>query len=303
MTEKATEQRETGFDQLLAYTLPDRDTRGRSVRLGPVLDDILAAHSYPPAIKHVLAEALVLTALMGSLLKETGDQLTLQAQSQGGVISLMVCDYREGELRGYVQYDADAFDEMGATPALPSLFGNGYLAITFDIATNGQRYQGIVPMEGESLSAAVESYFAQSEQVPTLIRTAVNSSAEGCVGGGMLLQYMPDGEEGRERLHTRTDPIDPSWEHVTVLAGTLRPDELIDPDITLETLIWRLFHEEDEIRIECGPSLTKGCRCTEAHFEEVLSRFSKEDRREMKDDDGVILVDCAFCSRKFPIQD
>ena len=167
---------ETVLDQLLGFTIPARDSRGRAVRLGPVLDSILAAHAYPPALKHCLAEALVLTALMGSLLQDEDDQLTIQAQAKGGLITLLVCDFRNGELRGYIEHGDAAEGNEGANGSLQSLFGEGYLAITFDIAATGKRYQGIVPLEGASLSEAVESYFAQSEQVPTLVRTAINSS-------------------------------------------------------------------------------------------------------------------------------
>lgn len=291
----------TGFDQILAFTIPERDCRGRMVRLGPVLDEVLGAHDYPPAVKHVLAEALVLAALMGGLLKERDDQLTIQAVSEGGVISLLVCDYRNGELRGYLSHDPAEFDRLGAQPTLSELFGQGYLAITFDIPTSDQRYQGLVPLEGASLTEAVEAYFAQSEQVPTLIRTAVKSGASGNVAGGMLIQHLPDGEEGRERLHVRFD--EPEWEHVSILGASLRPEEIIEQSLSLEELVWRLYHEETEVRVAQGEKLRRGCRCTVAHFEEVLARFPKEERRDMVNEDGVILVDCAFCSRQFPILD
>lgn len=291
----------TGFDRLLHFTIPDRNARGRFVRLGPVLDRILAAHAYPPALKHLLAEALVLTALMGGLLKREGSQLTMQAQTDGGIVELLVCDYRDGELRGYVKHDAERLAALGANPSLRALFGKGHLAITFELTETGQRYQGIVPLEGDSLAQAVESYFAQSEQVPTLIRTAVSAGPRGCVAGGLLVQHMADGEEGRERLHARMDH--PEWEHVAILAGSVRHEELVDPDLSPEALIWRLYHEEREVRVQPSALLSRGCRCSVVHFEEVLSRFPKEDRREMRDENGVILVDCAFCSKEFPIQD
>ena len=301
MADNTASQPETGFDRLLAFTIPDRDCRGRIVRLGPVLDEILGAHDYPPALKHLLAEALLVTALMGGLLKEEEDQLTLQAQTEGGVVSLLVCDYRNGELRGYVQYDRELFDELGADTSLHRLFGEGFLAITFDIAKNGQRYQGVVPLEGETLAQAVEAYFAQSEQLPTMIATAVHSNPSSCVASGMLVQHLPDGEEGRDRLHTRLDH--PEWEHVAIMARSLRDEELLDESLTLEALIWRLYHEEREVRVERGLPISRGCRCTVAHFEEVLARFPKDDRREMANEDGIILVDCAFCSKQFPIID
>lgn len=291
---------ETAYDRLLQFTVPDRDARGRMVRLGPVLDEILSAHAYPGAIRNLLAEALVLTALLGSLLKDDAGQLTMQAQTQDGVVDLLACDYRGGELRGYVRHDRARLDELGPNPSLHSLFGDGYLAITFDLATTGQRYQGIVPLEGTSLAEACESYFWQSEQVPTLIRVGTGVEGGQCVAGGLLIQHLPEGEEGRERLHARLDH--PEWGHVSVMAGTVRRDELVDPTLGLESVLWRLFHEEREVRVEQAAVLVKGCRCTSEYYHDVLSRFSPEDREDMKDEQGKILVDCAFCSKIFPIE-
>lgn len=290
---------QTGFDRVLSFTIPERNARGRVVRLGPVLETILSAHDYPPPIKHVLAEALVLTALLGSLLKDEEGQLTMQAQTESGIVDLLVCDYRAGEVRGYVRHDAERLAALGANPSLTALFGQGYLAITFDLATTDQRYQGIVPLEGDSLSQAVESYFLQSEQIPTLARVAVRSDGQGCVGGGLLVQHLPEGEEGRERLHVQLDH--PEWEHVAALAGSIRHDELVGPDLSLEMLAWRLFHEESEVRVQAGKALSRGCRCSVAHFAAVLGRFPESERVEMRNEAGVIVVDCEFCSRLFEI--
>src|SRR6188508_2174474 len=142
----------TGNDWLVSFTIPGCHARGRIVRLGAVLDRILAAHDYPHPIQQLLSEALVLTALMGGLLKREGSQLTMQAQTKGGVVELLVCDYRDGELRGYVQHDPTRLADFGDEPSLQDLFGGGHLAITFDLAANNQRYQGVVPLEGRSLS-------------------------------------------------------------------------------------------------------------------------------------------------------
>ena len=303
MSEAAAVPPETGFDRILRFTLPDRHARGRIVRLGPVLDEILSAHAYPASIKHLLAEALALAALLGSLLKgnddDTGGQLTLQAQTEDGAVKLLVCDFRDGELRGYVQHDADKVAALGANPPLFALFGKGYLAITFDIGATGKRYQGIVPLEGASLAEACEAYFAQSEQVPTLIRVAVRSGPGGCVAGGLLVQHLAEGEEGRERLHVRLDH--PEWEHVAVLGASIRHDELVDPRLGLESIAWRLFHEEREVRVDPGQALTRGCRCTIEHYRSVIARFPPDEIAEMRNDDGVIVVDCAFCSKDFAI--
>jgi len=294
-----TEPAETFSDRLLHFTLPARDARGRAVRIDSVVDEILSAHDYPPAITHLLAEALVLATLLGSLLKHNEGQLTMQAQTEAGVVKLLVCDYRAGELRGYVDFDRERFGELGANPTLSALFGKGYLAITFDLPGENGRYQGIVPLEGETLSAACEAYFLQSEQLPTLIRVGARHDAQGCIAGGILIQHLPDGEEGRERLHARLDH--PEWEHVAILAGTTRYDELVDRQLSLEAIVWRLFHEEDEVRVEQGAQLVRGCRCSAEHYSDVIRRFPEEERVDMRDDDGIIRVDCAFCSKIFPI--
>jgi molecular chaperone Hsp33 len=293
-----TNRSEVTIDAAIGFALPARHARGRLVRLGPVLDEILSAHDYPAPIARILAEALVLTALLGATLKQAGGQLTLQAQTESGVIDLFVADFRGGELRGYVRFDAERLAEQPAQPSLFALFGKGYLAITFDQALSGERYQGIVPLEGGSLAEAAEGFFGQSEQIPSLVRIALD--AGGRVAGGVLLQHLPEGEEGRERLHTRLDH--PEWSHVRILAETIRPDELTDPALPLESLLWRLFHDEEEIRILPSTPLARGCRCDYDHVRGVLARFGPEERAEMVDEDGFISVDCEFCSRIFPVR-
>ena len=289
----------TDIDRTLGFTINGRSARGRVARLGPVLDTVLAAHDYPPAIERLLAEALVLAALFGALLKDSNGQMTLQAQTEAGIVDLLVCDYRGGELRGYVRHDADRLAEGPVDPSLFALFGKGYLAITFDQSATGERYQGIVPLDGGSLAEAAESYFAQSEQIPSMVRIAFEKRAGVRIAGGLLLQHLPEGEDGRERLHTRLDH--PDWDHVAAMGMTLGPDELLDRALPLETIVWRLFNEEDEIRVLGGASLTRGCRCDRAHIESVLAQFPADERAAMADETGTIGVDCAFCSITFPI--
>jgi molecular chaperone Hsp33 len=289
----------TNLDAALGVTVPARHARGRAARIGPSLNAILSAHAYPQPIERMLAEALVLTALLGSLLKDPGGQLTLQAQTQGGVIDLLVCDYKGGELRGYVRHDPVKLADAAHAPTLKTLFGEGYLAITFDQPATDERYQGIVPLEGESLGAAAQSYFTQSEQIPSIVRLAADKGEGGWVAGGILFQHLPEGEEGRERLHTRLDH--PDWDHVAVLAGSVRADELVDPALALDALVWRLFHEEAEVRVLAGAPLTRGCRCDPDYVRSVIARFPEEEREEMKDETGVIRVNCEFCSTSFPL--
>jgi molecular chaperone Hsp33 len=290
------EQSETLSNQPLRFSIPTRDARGRLVRLDDVLGEILAAHAYPPVIERTLAEALVLTALLGASLKEPGSQLTLQTQTEKGAIRLLACDYKDGALRGYAQFDAATAAALPQNATLLGIFGQGYLAITFDrmkpASEGGGRYQGIVPLEGETLADAAQNYFVQSEQIPTFIRVAVDHVDGRCVAGGLLVQHLPEGEEGRERLHVRLDH--PEWEHIAVMSSTIAAAEL-------EEIVWRLFHEEKEVRIEQGDLLSKGCRCDPVHIRDVIAKFPATDRAEMADDAGDIVVDCEFCSRRFPI--
>jgi molecular chaperone Hsp33 len=290
---------ELSTDVALGVTIPVRHARGRVARIGPVLDEVLANHCYPPLIEKLLAEALVLTALLGSQLKDPTGQTTLQAQTENGVVDLLVCDYLGGALRGYVRHDADRLAEAGPNPSLFSLFGKGYLAITFDQPATDERYQGIVPLEGASLAEAAQSYFTQSEQIPSIVRLAAEKRADGWSAGGLLFQHLPEGEEGRDRLHTRLDH--PDWPHVATLAGSVKAEELTDPALALDDLVWRLFHEEEEVRTLPPLRLARGCRCDPDYVRSVIARFPVEEQAAMVGEDGLIRVDCAFCSTSFPI--
>jgi len=288
------------LDRTLGFTLPDRHARGRITRLGPVLNEILSAHAYPDPIERLLAEALTLTALLGSTLKQDGGQMTLQAQTQGGIVKLLVCDYKKGELRGYVQFDAERLAQLGKNPSVYALFNRGHLAITFDQETTKERYQGIVPLDGDTIAQAAESYFLQSEQIPSLVRIGLGRDADGKrIAGGIFLQHLPEGEVGRERLHTRLDH--PEWEHVAALGSTMGADELADPALPLQTLVWRLFNEESEVRILADTELSRGCRCDPDYIAQVLGKFPEAERASMADENGIISVDCAFCSKQFPV--
>ncbi len=287
-------------DRALGFAVPARDARGRLVRLDASLNAILSAHDYPAPLARLLGEALVLTALLGATLRDgAGGGLTMQAQAGGGAVDLLVCDYHAGQLRGYLRV-ADA-DKAVDGVDLPTLFGGGHLAITLDPTEASERYQGIVPLEGASLTAAVEDYFRNSEQLPTLVRAAVTGdAATGWSAGGMLLQYLPKGEIGGERHIIRDDsgPELADWQHMRVLAGTVTPAELTDPALSFETLLWRLFHEE-EVRIAETVAPSRGCRCSAVHVRDVLARFPAEELATMRRDDGTIGVDCQFCARTF----
>jgi molecular chaperone Hsp33 len=211
----------------------------------------------------------------------------------------MVCDYVAGELRGYIRHDRERLADVGPNPSLQTLFGKGYLAITFDHPVMKERYQGIVPLEGESLGLAAQSFFAQSEQIPSIVRLAAAKHDGHWIAGGLLLQHLPEGEEGRERLHTRLDH--PDWPHVAILAGSVKAEELTDPTLPLDDIVWRLFHEEDEVRTLGTLALTRGCRCDPDYVRSVIARFPADERDEMVGEDGFIRVDCEFCSSSFAI--
>src|SRR5258705_3055876 len=233
-------------DVVLGVTIPSRDGLDRIAARGPLFDAVRANHGYPPLIEKLLAEALTLTALLGALLKEPQGQMTLQAQTQGGIVDLMVCDFRAGELRGYVRYDRERLADASMNPVLKELFGDGYLAITFDQPKSEERYQGIVPLEGKDLAEAAQSYFAQSEQIPSIVRLAAEKRDGHWITGGLLFQHLPEGEEGLDRLHTRLKH--PAWTHFSFLSGSAKADELTDPTLPLVYLLCLLFTHYQEIK-------------------------------------------------------
>lgn len=297
-------------DRLLGFTIPRRDARGRAVRLGPALNEILRAHDYPRPLARLLAEALALTAMLGSMLRPKdpalGDaqrpgQVTMQAMAEGGPVTMMVTDWRDGELRGYLQQAEGA--ELVDTHDLQALFGKGYLAITLEQTATEERYQGIVPLQGESLAEAASGYFEGSEQLPTLVRLTAGPSPEGgWAAGGLMVQYLPRGEVGGERLGVSGDKpkLPPDWEHVSTLAATITEDELLDETLPLENILWRLFNE-DEVRVTPAIMLSRGCRCSVEHIRQVLESFPESERVDMRGADGLIGVDCQFCSRLFKV--
>jgi molecular chaperone Hsp33 len=289
-------------DRSIGFTVAARNVRGRIIRLDAALNAVLTAHAYPAPLARLLAESLTVTALLGATLRpgmaSDDGQLTLQAQAKGGAIDLLVCDYRAGEVRGYLSFDTAAEFDDGMT--LPDLFGTGHLAITLDQTASAERYQGIVPLEGATLAHAIEGYFVNSEQLPTMIRLAVGGSAEaGWLAGGVLVQHLARRELGGERLDVAE--LHPDWQHVSVLAGTTTDAELTDSELAAETLLWRLFHE-DEVRITKGITPSRGCRCNVAHIRSVLESFPEAERADMRGDDGRISVDCKFCARVFAVE-
>ena len=208
-------------DVALGVAIPSRNARGRIARLGPVVDAILANHDYPPLIEQLLAEALTLTALLGSLLKEPQGQMTLQAQTEGGIVDLLVCDYLGGELRGYVRHDPRAAGRgVDRTRRSRSCSARAISRSPSTSRWPTSATRASSRWRARTWREAAQSYFAQSEQIPSLVRLAAEKRDGHWVAGGLLLQHLPEGEEGRDRLHTRLDH--PDWPHVAILAGSVK---------------------------------------------------------------------------------
>jgi molecular chaperone Hsp33 len=287
-----------GDDMAAAFQIEGWPVRGRLVRLGTAVDSILAAHDYPEPVAALLGEACALAALVGSSLKFEG-RLIVQAQGNGPV-RYVVADYdTSGTLRGYCRFDADEVAAVSggfARPGAQTLLGEGVFILTLDQGPDFDRHQGITPIEGESLSLCAEHYFAQSEQVPTKVRLAVGqaTTATGTAwraGGAMIQMVAGDA--------TRGDTGE-AWDRSRALFQTLGDDELLDPTITPEVLLYRLFHE-DGVRLEQALPLAAVCRCSQDRIVGVLSSFPDAERQNMVEDDGMIRVTCEYCSTVYAV--
>jgi molecular chaperone Hsp33 len=284
------------MDEVLPFQVDSLDVRGRAVRLGGLLDDILALHDYPPVVTELLAEAILLASLIGTVLNTDGGKMTLQLKGDGPV-NLLVADYRvPGEVRGYAGFDAVKLAALPAIPRLEDLCGSGYLAITIEQPGTDERYQGIVPLEGANLAEAAQQYFLSSDQLPTTCRLAVryDSLKQTWIAGGLLIQHLPRGEAGGDRLFVAEEHA--HWAHAKIMAETVGLDELTDPTLPMPELVWRLFHG-DGPRASPTIALRKGCRCSRDHVQSVLRQFSFEQLVDMREPDGSIRVNCAFCSK------
>ena len=282
-------------DMVAAFQIETQPARGRIVRLGAVVDEILTRHAYPEPVANLLGEACALAALVGASLKFEG-RLIVQAQGKGPV-SYVVCDYdTAGSLRGYCRFDAEKVAEVSTGFVLPgakTLLGEGLFMMTIDPNDAKDRYQGVTAIEGETLALCAEQYFAQSEQVPTRVRLAVSKVGDAWRAGGALVQMIaPDEARGATQE---------GWEHVQILFETLGEDELVDPELAPETLLYRLFHE-DGVRLFPKKPLSAFCRCSQERVEGMLASFPMEDREGMLEPDGKIHVTCEYCSRDYAIE-
>ncbi len=287
-------------DLVAAFQIENWPVRGRIVRLGAAVDEILTRHDYPEPVANLLGEACALAALVGSSLKFEG-KLIVQAQGDGPV-AYVVADYdTAGSLRGYCRYDAlrvaDASQGF-VRPGARTLLGKGVFIMTIDQGPELERHQGITAVEGETLALCAEHYFAQSEQVPTRVRLAVGQldTGEGLTwraGGAMIQNVAEDDARGATR---------DAWERADALFSTTADDELIDPEIPADRFLYRLFHE-DGVRLFSPKPLKAFCRCSEERIMGVLRSFPPEERVEMVEaDTGVIRVTCEYCSRVYEVE-
>lgn len=291
-------------DLILPFQAEQADVLGRLVKLGPVVDTILSRHDYPEPVSKLLGEAVALTALLGASLKFEG-KFILQASTDGPV-DLLVADYQvPGRLRGYARFSPERVDELGSGyDVLSELLGQGHFAMTIDRGAEMERYQGVVPLEGESLTEAADTYFRQSEQLPTFIRLAVAKHYRaGQAGerpwtwraGGLLVQKLS--REGGHGGAGDTAFDEEDWIRARSLAETVEDHELLDPLLPPDRLLYRLFHEE-QVRAYPALSLETYCSCSRERVEELLRRFTNEDLKDMVVD-GEVWVNCEFCNSRY----
>src|SRR6478735_3582990 len=295
-------------DAVIPFEVNALDLRGRLTRMGPALDELLTRHDYPAAVGKLLGEAIVLTTLLGSSLKFDG-RFILQTRTDGPVSFLIVDFQAPDRLRAYARYDATRLKDGQDSGAL---LGKGHLAMTIDQGPDMSRYQGLVALDGGGLEDAAHEYFLRSEQIPTRVRLAVGEEWRGGEGpkhrwraGGMLLQFLPKAPERARQadLHpgdapegsvTDTVAEDVAWIEGQSLISTIEGVELIDPELSGERLLYRLFHERG-VRVFHPLALKAQCSCSRDAVASMLKSFSPDDRAAMVKDDKVV-VTCEFCS-------
>lgn len=299
-------------DTILPFEVAALDVRGRVVRLGPAVDQILSAHDYPLPISRLLGEAIVLTVLLGTALKIEG-RFILQTQSDGPVRMLVVDFTTPGKVRACARFDAArvAAATAAGNDGAGALLGRGHLAMTIDQGPDMSRYQGLVALEGFDLEQAAHEYFKRSEQIPTRIRMAVAEEFSGggarrrWRAGGILLQFLPKAPERARQADLDPGdapagsaphqlPEDDAWVEGRSLIETVEDVELIDPAVSAERLVYRLFHERG-VRVFRSTEVTAQCSCSRAGVADMLKSFTQDDRDHMVEN-GVITVTCEFCN-------
>src|SRR5437870_2158312 len=303
-------------DTVLPFAVEALELRGRVVRLGPAVDTILRRHDYPAPVAKLLGEAIVLTVLLGSVLKFEG-RFILQTQSDGPV-GMLVVDYTTpGKVRACARFDRERVTAIETRrPDAGALLGHGHLAMTIDQGPDTIRYQGLVALEGKDLEQAAHEYFLRSEQIPTRVRLAVGEELSARSGGarhqwragGILVQFLPKASERARQADL--DPgdapegtaphviaEDEAWVPGRSLVATVEDVELIDPAVSAERLVYRLFHERG-VRVFRNRELAAVCSCSRDSVTNMLRSFSQDDRDHMVEN-GVITVTCEFCSSTY----
>ncbi len=283
-------------DFILPFKVGDHAIRGRVVRLGAQIDRILSRHPFNDAVKQLLGETAALTALMGSSLKFDG-RFILQIQGDGPA-SMLVSDYATG---GKLRAMASVSNEIADESAFRELLGEkGHMGVTIDQGPDMERYQGVTPLEGDTLSGSAVAYFNQSEQIPTAVKLAVGrisipGEAAQWRAGGIMAQFVPgeggDRDRGEAVLQAPEDRD--AWERAEAFLQTTQNDELLDPNISAQTLLYRLFHE-DGVRVFDPQPVNAVCSCNSGKISAVLARYSKSELADMVED-GFIRVTCEFC--------
>src|SRR5262245_21957797 len=284
-------------DTILPFAVEALDVRGRVVRLGPLVDTVLRSHAYPVPVAKLLGEAIVLTVMLGSVLKFEG-RFILQTQTDGPV-RMLVVDFRTpGAVRGCARFDKQRVaDAMSAGRDAPGdLLGQGHLAMTIDQGPDTARYQGLVALEGRDLEHAAHEYFLRSEQIPTRVRIAVgeevSAGADGARhrwrAGGIVSQFLPKDPQRAQQadldpgdapagVEPHAIPEDDAWREGRSLMATVEDVELIDPTVSAERLLYRLFHERG-VRVYRNRMLAAECSCSRAGVAVMLKNFSQDDR-------------------------
>lgn len=320
-------------DLVLPFRLDRPGARGRLVRLGASLDAVFAHRTFPPAISTLTAEAVLITALIGHAIKLRW-KLSLQIRGDGPV-RLIATDYvapsnpgEAGRLRAYAGFDETRV-EPDARPGL-SLLGQGYFAVVIDQGTDTRPYQGISPLSGRSLAESAETFFQQSEQLPTRLRVAVSDRAPSCgnngpsgsrdgprgcwQGGGLMLQRLPDAGTGTAEspvtpLETpehgfRTNgagasrPQEAPWSRLGLSFDSVSDSELIEPSLPPDQLVFRRFGSERP-QVSTASPVAFGCSCSPETVRRSLSIYSARDILTMVNDDGMVTADCQFCGAHY----
>ncbi len=293
----------------LPFQLQESGLRGRAVRLGSALNDILSAHSYPQAIAHLVADTVTLAAALSSMLKYDGI-FTLQASGKGLVKTLVADIQNDGAVRGCAAFDRDAFADIQKSGgiydgySLADLMGEGHIAFTVDQGAHTERYQGIVALEGEKLQDSIMHYFEQSEQLRTSLYVASEKQGDVWRSGAMMLQFLPDDHADNDDVVTFDEKSDSErkedWHRSKTLLQTCTDSEILDADMHINELLRRLFHEEGVIVYDAKP-IRQECRCSMDKVRDVIDGLSDEDKNHAAKD-GKIEMTCEFCSETYIIE-